>query len=70
MGDLYLLLPLGAGSAWLAHVVTDRHQHEQIGLELAPEKIGARLGCIRESTEQRQIFVSFANSTARGHRNR
>lgn len=41
---------LEAGS----HMMTDRLQQEQIGLELTPEKIVARraqAGCIRESTE-------------------
>lgn len=56
----------------LTHPMTDRYQHEQIALELAPEKIvtrrGHRLGCIRESTDHSQMFVSFANATVRGCR--
>lgn len=54
----------------LTHLMTDRYQHEQIVLELAPEKIVSRrghgLGCVRESTDHSQMFVSFANTAARG----
>lgn len=55
----------------MTHLMTDRYQHVQIVLELAPEKIvtrpAYRLGCIRESTDHSQMFVSFGNATQGGH---